>query len=51
MTTCSLAVRLVFCNIVLFYEHYDVYCTYGDELMFPRRIVQINRFFDNYLSE
>ena len=40
-----------FCNTVLFYEHYDVYCTYSDELMFPRRIVQINRFCDNYLSK
>ena len=33
---------LIFCNTVLFYEDYDVYCTYSDELMFRRRIVQIN---------
>ena len=40
-----------FCNTVLLYEYYDVYCMYSDELMFLRRIVQINRFCDNYFSK
>ena len=37
-----------FCNTVLFYEHHDVYCTYSDELIFQRRIMEMNRFCDNY---
>ena len=40
-----------FRNTVLFYEHYDVYCRYSDELIFPRRIVQINRLFIRLLYQ